>query len=169
MVGLRKLAPLCLLAFALCLGTPFPAAAEETGEAVYLPSHPVRFLRGGKEIAEIQVEMAISLEEKRHGLMFRTSLPADAGMLFIYPRPIVAAMWMKNTLIPLDMVFMDEGRRVVHIHENAIPHDLTPISARQPVWAVLELNGGTARTLGLAHGDELHIEADALKPRSDAP
>lgn len=155
-----------LLAAAICCTPPFTpafAATEEAAhEAAYLPSHPIQLLRGGKPVAEVRAEMALTLDQKRHGLMFRESMPPDAGMLFVYHQPLDAQMWMKNTLIPLDMLFIDADFQVVHIHRNAEPHSLTAIGAGRPVWAVLELNGGAADTLGIAVGDSLRIPPEAL-------
>ena len=87
--------------------------------------------------------------------MFRTSLAPDAGMLFIYPQPTVATMWMKNTLIPLDMLFVDIRGRIVNIRQRAVPQSLDVISAAAPVRAVIELNGGTAARLGIEPGDKV--------------
>ncbi|HHN73155.1 MAG TPA: DUF192 domain-containing protein [Thermopetrobacter sp.] len=84
--------------------------------------------------------------------MFRQRLPRGRGMLLMWPRPSLAALWMKNTLVALDMVFIDALGRIVHIHENARPGDLTPITAGRPVVAVLEIAAGEARRLGLRPG-----------------
>jgi hypothetical protein len=89
------------------------------------------------------------------GLMFRRSLPADAGMLFDYKQPTMAAMWMRNTLIPLDMLFIDAHGRIVNIQQRAVPQSLDLIAAAAPVRAVIELNGGTAARLGIAPGDQV--------------
>ena len=101
------------------------------------------------------VELALTAEERRQGLMFRKSLPADQGMLFDYGRPVNASMWMKNTYIPLDMLFIGEDGRIEKIAERTIPHSLQTISAGRPVRAVLELNGGTASRHGIKVGDRV--------------
>jgi len=87
--------------------------------------------------------------------MFRTSLAPDAGMLFDYKQPITATMWMRNTLIPLDMLFVDARGRIVNIHQRAVPQSLDVIAAAAPVRAVIELNGGTAARLGIEPGDRV--------------
>jgi uncharacterized protein len=102
-----------------------------------------------------KVEVAETPAQMEQGLMFRTSLGADAGMLFIYPQPTVATMWMENTLIPLDMLFVDAQGRIVNIYQRAVPQSLDVISAAAPVRAVIELNGGTAARLGIAPGDRV--------------
>ena len=111
-----------------------------------------------------KVEVAETPAQMEQGLMFRTSLAPDAGMLFVYLQPTVATMWMKNTLIPLDMLFVDPRGRIVNIHQRAVPQSLDVISAAAPVRAVIELNGGTAARLGIEPGDKV------LHPAfSDAP
>jgi uncharacterized membrane protein (UPF0127 family) len=101
------------------------------------------------------VEIAATPAQMEQGLMFRRSLAPDAGMLFDYQAPSMAMMWMKNTLIPLDMLFVDAEGRIVNIHERAVPGSLATISAAAPVRAVIELNGGTAARLGIRPGDRV--------------
>src|SRR5437588_2839058 len=101
------------------------------------------------------VELATTPGQMEQGLMFRKSLAPDAGMLFDYRAPSMAAMWMKNTLIPLDMLFVDQQGRIINIHERAVPGSLDPIAAAGPARAVIELNGGTAAHLGIKPGDRV--------------
>jgi uncharacterized membrane protein (UPF0127 family) len=101
------------------------------------------------------VELATTPEQMAQGLMFRRSLAPDAGMLFDFESPSMATMWMKNTLIPLDMVFVDATGHIVNIHERAVPESLATIAAAAPVRAVIELNGGTAARLGIRPGDRV--------------
>jgi hypothetical protein len=102
-----------------------------------------------------KVELAETPEQMTQGLMFRTSLAPDAGMLFDYQQPTAATMWMRNTLIPLDMLFVDGQGRIVNIHERAVPQSLDVIAAAAPIRAVIELNGGTAARLGIEPGDRV--------------
>lgn len=101
------------------------------------------------------VEVAETPAQMEQGLMFRRSMAPDAGMLFDYKTPTVATMWMRNTLIPLDMLFVDAQGRIVNIRERAVPQSLDVISAAAPVRAVIELNGGTVARLGIAPGDQV--------------
>ncbi|KJS27841.1 MAG: hypothetical protein VR75_01635 [Hyphomonadaceae bacterium BRH_c29] len=99
------------------------------------------------------VEVADEPEEIRTGLMHRESMAPDAGMIFDLGEPREAAMWMKNTLIPLDMLFMDPAGKVIAIARNTVPGSLRTVSPGVPVKAVLELNGGRAAELGIEPGD----------------
>ncbi|MFC1674185.1 DUF192 domain-containing protein [Pseudomonadota bacterium] len=101
------------------------------------------------------VEIASTPAQQRRGLMFRDHLSADQGMLFDFQPPRQVAMWMKNTYIPLDMLFADETGRVVFIAQNTQPHSLDMITGPEGVRYVLELPAGTAVRLGLAVGDRL--------------
>ena len=101
------------------------------------------------------VEVAETPAQMEQGLMFRRTMAADAGMLFNYKTPTVATMWMRNTFIPLDMLFVDAQGRIVNIRERAVPESLDVIAAAAPVRAVIELNGGSAARLGIAPGDQV--------------
>lgn len=101
------------------------------------------------EIAEKPVDLQV-------GLMYREKMDKDHGMMFLMGRePIVTSFWMKNTLIPLDMLFVAQDGRIAHIHRNATPHSLSGISSREPVTAVVEINGGRADALGISIGDKV--------------
>jgi uncharacterized membrane protein (UPF0127 family) len=99
--------------------------------------------------------VAATKQEQALGLMFRRSLPENAGMLFIYEEPQPAAMWMKNTLIPLDMVFIAPGGKVLRIETNTEPFSTKIIPSEGPISAVLELNAGQADKIGLKRGDKV--------------
>ena len=112
-------------------------------------------LRGPTGVARFHVEIADTGAERNRGLMFRETLPSAAGMLFVYDAPQRASFWMKNTLIPLDMIFADETGRVTRVHANAVPGDTTPIDGGNDVRFVLEINGGLAKRLGIVPGAEM--------------
>lgn len=99
------------------------------------------------------VEIARAPEEQARGMMERQSLAPDRGMLFPYDPPQPVAFWMKNTLIPLDMIFIAPGGRILRIEENAVPLSLDPVGSGEAVEAVLELAGGRSAELGIAAGD----------------
>jgi uncharacterized membrane protein (UPF0127 family) len=104
---------------------------------------------------QFSVEVADDDQERARGLMFRDAMPESAGMLFVYPKPRSVSFWMKNTLIPLDMIFTDVRGVIVSIHKNAIPHDETPIFGGEAIFSVLELNAGVSKAKNIKVGDVL--------------
>lgn len=100
-----------------------------------------------------RVEVARAEPEQAKGLMFRTAMGPDEGMIFPMEPARQASFWMKNTVISLDLVFIGPDRRIESVAANAVPYSLSPINSRGSVSAVLELNGGRAAQLGLAVGD----------------
>lgn len=101
------------------------------------------------------VELAATPDQLTQGLMYRRTMPADAGMLFDFGVDKPVSMWMRNTLIPLDMLFIAADGRVVGIKQRAVPGSLDIISSPEPVRSVLEVNGGTVQRLDLAVGDRV--------------
>ena len=128
-----------------------------------LPRTEVWIARGDsqQEIARFTVEIADTPETWEHGLMERTALAPDAGMLFIFPDVVPRAFWMMNTLIPLDMLFIGADRRIINIQDNALPcappRRCSTYQSTAPAKYVLEIPGGRARTLGLRAGDHVHF------------
>ena len=110
---------------------------------------------GGAGTLDFLVELALTPQEQSQGLMFRESMAADHGMLFVFPDVSMHGFWMRNTLIPLDIIFIRDDGTIAHIAERAIPLDESTISSRVPVRSVLELNGGTAERLGIRIGDKV--------------
>ena len=102
---------------------------------------------------DLKVELAADAESQQRGLMFRRDLGAREGMLFVFPDIASRAFWMKNTFIPLDLIFLDAGRRVVHIAHDAKPQDESLIPSQRPAKYVLEVPGGQTAAWGLAEGD----------------
>lgn len=115
-------------------------------------------LSGDKGEVSFTVEIADDPAERSQGLMFRASMPMSSGMLFVYDQPETVAFWMKNTLIPLDMIFLNEQGVVEKVHENAVPGDLTSIPGGDNILVVLEINGGLARRLGIEPGTKMRHE-----------
>lgn len=143
--------PRLLSAFALWL-ILLPAAlwAQPSFETSDLT---IETANGGRY--DFVVEMAITPEQQGRGLMNRAEMAPDAGMLFPFDPPRVASFWMKNTLIPLDMLFIDETGRIVRIAERTTPMSTESVPSGGPVRAVLELNGGVTALLGIAPGDRV--------------
>lgn len=111
------------------------------------------------------VELATSEETRSRGLMFRTSMGADQGMLFLYREPRPIAMWMKNTFIPLDIVFFSTDGAILNVQANAEPHSLVSRPSLGDAIGALEINGGRAAELGIAAGDTILLpKVDGVEP-----
>jgi uncharacterized protein len=137
-----------LLLFALLLAA-LPAWALENFGASELT---IQTARGPQRFS---IELALNDAQMEQGLMFRRSMPADAGMLFDFKTPTNVTMWMKNTVIPLDMLFLDPQGRIIDIHERAVPYSTDVIASKLPARYVVELNGGTVARLGIKPGDQV--------------
>ncbi len=136
-----------------CLGAETAFAACTPG-TVELRSATGSLMRFTAEVAGTEAA-------REKGLMMRDKMATSAGMLFVYQQPEHAYFWMKNTLIPLDMIFADATGRVTTVHSNAAPMDETPIDGGPDVSFVLEINGGLAARLGLAPGAAMRSDAIA--------
>ena len=112
----------------------------------------------------IEVELALTPAQQAQGLMHRRDLAPDAGMLFIYPGDRPVHIWMKNTLIPLDMLFIAEDGVVVKVAERTVPLSLATVSSGERVRGVLEINGGMASRLGIRPGDRVVHQAFEQSP-----
>jgi uncharacterized membrane protein (UPF0127 family) len=142
----RRLALLTLLLTAVLAAAPLHAEL-----ASFTKSELTIETAGGKH--RFAIEEAKSEAQMEQGLMYRRSMAPDAGMLFEYQKPQIMTFWMKNTLIPLDMLFIAANGTIADIHERAVPLLLDPINSAVPVLGVLELNGGTVARLGIKRGD----------------
>ncbi|SLN36532.1 hypothetical protein ROJ8625_01646 [Roseivivax jejudonensis] len=123
-------------------------------------------IRGDFGSVSFRADVADDAEERAQGLMFVEEMPRFAGMLFVYERPQPVRFWMKNTLIPLDMIFADAAGVVQRVHPEAQPGDLSGIPGGDGIQYVLEINGGLAAELGIEAGAELRHPAidDAAWP-----
>jgi len=130
-----------------------PAAAEASAVHPFsgLEVIPLTVTQGGKT-HRFRVEVAATAQQQDQGLMFRRSMAPDEGMIFPTAEPQVRSFWMKNTVIPLDLLFIGPDRRVLNIAANAEPYSLDSITSDGPAIAVLELNGGKAAELGITPG-----------------
>nr|WP_294524695.1 DUF192 domain-containing protein [uncultured Rhodopila sp.] len=143
---------LALAAAALPLGL-WAQVPDPTGPQAELPKEQLVIVgRGGVEHSFV-VEVAATPQQQTVGEMFRTSIPADGGMLFDWGFPKSSQMWMRNTLVPLDMVFINPDGTIRSIAEDTTPRSLAAIDSRGPVRAVLELAGGTTARLDIRVGD----------------
>ncbi|MDP6352808.1 MAG: DUF192 domain-containing protein [Alphaproteobacteria bacterium] len=142
----RALAALTILTFGLDAGQ---AAEDEPFARTEL------WIESGAERIRFEVEVAQTTRQRTRGLMFRKELPQLGGMLFDYKKPVNVAMWMKNTFIPLDMLFVADNGIIVRIAENTTPLSLESIHSGAPVKAVIELSGGITGRLGIRAGDRV--------------
>jgi uncharacterized membrane protein (UPF0127 family) len=132
---------------------PSPVAAAASAAA-----SPTVILHGrDARTIVVHVELASTEPERARGLMYRNHLEPDAGMLFLFPEPAPLAFWMKNTLIPLDMLFLDHDRRVVGIVENAAPETETARRVGGQSQYVLEVGGGLSRQWGIEPGSTVEF------------
>jgi uncharacterized membrane protein (UPF0127 family) len=140
------------LGFALALGLAAPAQAACPADRIDIRVEPDR-------IVAFSVEIADTPEERSRGLMHRTDLARDAGMLFLFETPRPVTFWMKDTPLSLDMIFIAPDGRVCGLIENATPFTLDPRPSGCVTRAVLEVHGGTARALGVGVGDAVRHPA----------
>jgi len=154
---LARVAAASLLLPALSLVTGcVPRPASETAPSV--PAPRVVVLTAAGASLPVDVELARSEAELARGLMHRRELGPEAGMLFLFPANEPRTFWMKNTLIPLDMLFIDDGGRVVGLVERAEPLTTSPRESGAPSRYVLEVNGGWAARHGVRPGDRVRFE-----------
>ncbi len=151
-VELRPLGRRLFVSLPVVLAAATVRAQE--AELSYPKSSLVIATSGGREI-KFDVELALDDLHRSHGLMFRKQLGPYEGMLFDFFQEMPVSFWMKNTLIPLDMLFIAGDGTIKHIHANAVPQNTDPIPSNFPVRAVLEINGGSAALLGIKPGDKV--------------
>jgi len=116
-------------------------------------------ITSGKKTHRFTVELARTAEEQAMGLMNRSELAPDRGMVFPFEPPREASFWMKNTLIPLDMIFVRADGTIANIEANTVPLSLDPVFSAGAVAAVLEIAGGRAAELGIKPGDAVKWSA----------
>ncbi len=153
----KSLALAAMFALAACSPQPqaaggmVPAAEAATHPQSGLPVIPLTISQGGV-VHRFKVEVATSDDEQAKGLMFRTAMGPDEGMIFPMKPPRQASFWMRNTVIPLDMLFIGTDHRVLNIEANTVPYSVDSHPSFGLAAAVLELNGGRAAELGITAG-----------------
>jgi uncharacterized protein len=135
------------------------AAGAEAGQSLAGLTQTTLCITGGAKTRSFTVEVAATSMEQAKGLMFRTELADNAGMIFPFREPRVASFWMKNTVIPLDIIFVRSNGTIESIAENTVPYSTDPVEAGEPVTAVLELRGGLTAELGIGAGDTVRWRA----------
>lgn len=150
-------APLWLILYSLLPGGCADPTTTHSGEAK--PQSGLATITMPIGNKTFTLEVADDDEKREIGLMFRDSMPADHGMIFVFPDEQHRGFWMKNTRIPLDIVYVAADKRVASIHAMQ-PFDLTPVNSAGPAMYAIELNVDTARAVGVKAGDKLDIPAD---------
>jgi uncharacterized membrane protein (UPF0127 family) len=149
---MKKLARLGCVALLLTVAPScknLPMMGEAQAQASLIPLT----IKTSTAVRKFRVEVARTEDEQARGLMFRQSLAEDGGMIFPMSPPRFASFWMKNTVIPLDMIFIRGDGTIARIASDTIPYSLEPVDSGEPVAAVLELAGGKAAALGIAEDD----------------
>jgi uncharacterized protein len=148
--------PLLGLLVASLVATAALAQGDEPkGPQPELPKEKLVIVTHDGKQYPFNVEMAATDKQQQTGEMFRTAIPDDGGMLFDWGKPKPTEMWMKNTLVPLDMVFINQDGTIQSIAEDTVPRSLAVIDAGAPVRAALELNAGTTAKFGIKVGDSV--------------
>ena len=150
---LRRVLVLLVLAAAPML--PAPMLHAQTAAQKELPKEKLVIVTSDGVAHPFNVEMAITPTEQETGLMFRKSVPEDGGMLFDWGEPRDSTMWMRNTVAPLDMLFINPDGSIRHIAEDTTPESLATIPSDGPVRATLEVAAGTAARLHIKVGDHV--------------
>ncbi len=152
--GSRRRAKLVLLACAALALLPAVGSCAGPGQGEEFPRSALQ-IHAASGLNWFNIRIADTEAHRELGLMFVTQLPSDEGMLFPEDKPKIMSMWMKNTLIPLDMLFIDSRGKIVCLLANAKPESLEILSCDKPVKAVLEIGGGEAERRGIKVGDKV--------------
>ncbi|MDD2795557.1 DUF192 domain-containing protein [Acidocella sp.] len=150
-----KILAFTMAAVLLAAGAAHAQSDDPTGPQPKLPTESLTIAGADGQRHVFTVELPVTQQQQDTGEMFRTSIPADAGMLFMWPHPEMQAMWMKNCPVPEDMVFIGADGIIKSIAEMTVPYSLTPISPGVPVLATLELQGGITAALNINVGDRV--------------
>ena len=137
-----------------------PIRNGNTPEPPFVKEGTLSFINGntGKTLKGIDIEVADNPSERAQGMMFRKSMKDSEGMLFVMERNEQQGFWMKNTYIPLDIIFIGGDSTIVNIHKNAVPHNLTSLPSKGSAKYVVEVNGGWTSKMGIAAGDKIAFE-----------
>ena len=157
----RNSVPLLLALGALALAPGCKSGEAGNAAAAQQATKAIVTVESGSARHVFKVDVARGAAEQQRGLMFRTDIPADGGMLFApYPAdgggPREASFWMKDTPTPLDIIFIRADGTIAHIAENTVPFSEEPVRSGEPVAAVLEILGGKAAELGISPGDKVN-------------
>ena len=146
--------PVLILFAGLCFFMLSPSADDSVPEVKFHPQDLMVTIKTKEDKTyRFDVDLALTPGQQEKGMMHRASMPETSGMLFIFNNSKYRTFWMKDTLIPLDIIFIEEDGRIDHIHSMAEPLDRSFITSGRDSWAVLEINGGLSDKLGIKEGD----------------
>jgi uncharacterized membrane protein (UPF0127 family) len=156
---MKKIGLLLILLMAGCSGEKSGKKISPQPEISFRHDADVAVIRGENDtLARFKTEIADDYYERETGLMYRKQMKDDRAMLFVFPDEQVRYFYMKNTYIPLDIIYADGKMRIVSIAHNAVPLDETPLSSVKEAKYVLEIKGGLCERLGIAEGDRLNLK-----------
>lgn len=131
---------------------------DKVPEPQFKKEGALRFLKGdGEEVKKIDIEIADNGPERQQGLMYRKSMDEARGMLFIFPDEAQQGFWMKNTILPLDIMFIGKDKKIVKIHKNTTPFSEKDLPSEKPAMYVVEVNAGFVDKYGLKEGDKIEF------------
>ena len=140
----------------------FAMAALMVASMSTVMAKPIEILTANGVTHHFDVQTAVTIEERSQGLMWVNVLEDGRGMLFAFPQARIVAFWMKNTLIPLDILYLLDDGTITKMYEQTKPEDLKPLSSKKQVKYALEIGGGMAKKLGISVGDKVILK-DCLK------
>jgi uncharacterized protein len=133
--------------------------AAQTPEPIFVSEGELNFTDAqGKELSKLEIEIVDNAADRQKGLMFRKSMPEHQGMLFVFEEQEPQSFWMKNTLIPLDIIFVNDKNTVVSIQKNATPLSEKPLPSTGSALYVVETNGGYADKFGIKAGVKINFK-----------
>lgn len=141
--------------FMISCGEDEKETVVETPEISFKKEGELQLIKNGDVVKNLDIEIADSPYEWETGLMYREHLGENQGMLFIYPNEAPRSFYMKNTYIPLDIIFYSRDSTLIHIHENAVPRDESLIPSNGPAQFILEVNAGKAQEWNMETGDKI--------------
>jgi hypothetical protein len=165
MIFNNRIKSLCILGLGLTLST---VSCKDNSKATTPKATDIPFTKEGtlqlvkaetdSIIVDLDIEIADDDYQIQTGLMYRNNLKANHGMLFIFPTEAYKSFYMKNTRIPLDIIYIDKDSAIVNIQKNAVPFDETSLPSSAPIQYVLEVNAGLSEQWGLESGDKIRFE-----------
>ncbi len=144
--------------------SPIKKKNSDQYEPKFTKEGELRLLDGenGDTLASLEIEMAMTDEEKEYGMMFRKSVPENTGMLFIMESERIQSFWMRNTYVALDIIYINKNKEIVSIQANATPLSERSLPSEGPAYYVLEVAGNFCAERGIEKGDQIQFESERI-------